>query len=187
MNLRGHGSFGFFGPQSFDLDTFDYTPTGVITNPGEISGTWSGRMLWGSGSIYLGDTKVGKIRRNFGISGWGRSSHTWSHTFSPEELAALDEDFEDGSVELRIVGNRWTLWGLWGLRLGETALTFAYAPVILDPEVPGDPGGGPTVIPDPEVPGGSNGAPVPEPATLLLVCSGLLGLAGYGRKKLFKK
>jgi len=31
-----------------------------------------------------------------------------------------------------------------------------------------------------------NGSPVPEPATLLLLSSGLIGLAGFGRKK-FKK
>ena len=42
-------------------------------------------------------------------------------------------------------------------------------------------------------PYGSGGAylevvtPVPEPASMLLIGSGLIGLAGYGRKKLFKK
>jgi hypothetical protein len=34
---------------------------------------------------------------------------------------------------------------------------------------------------------GSEGTPIPEPATMLLIGSGLIGLAGYGRKKFFTK
>jgi hypothetical protein len=55
-------------------------------------------------------------------------------------------------------------------------------PVVIGGGSPG-PGGGNSPGPDP----GPGPVPVPEPATVLLFVSGLLGLAGYGRRKFFKK
>ena len=57
-------------------------------------------------------------------------------------------------------------------------------PVVIGRGTPG-PGGGNS--PDPIPVPGPDPVPVPEPATLLLFVSGLLGLAGYGRRKFFKK
>lgn len=39
----------------------------------------------------------------------------------------------------------------------------------------------------PDTPGNGGGSPVPEPATMLLLGSGLAGIAAAGRKKLFKR
>ena len=44
-----------------------------------------------------------------------------------------------------------------------------------------------TSVATPAAPGGATGSHVPEPATILLLGSGLVGLAAAGRKKFFKK
>jgi len=38
-----------------------------------------------------------------------------------------------------------------------------------------------------QIGGGPEASPVPEPATLILLGAGLVGLVGVGRKKIFKK
>ena len=43
------------------------------------------------------------------------------------------------------------------------------------------------VTPVTQIGGGPEVSPVPEPATLVLLGAGLVGLVGVGRKKIFKK
>lgn len=55
-----------------------------------------------------------------------------------------------------------------------TNVSFQYGTALTEPNVPGDGGGG----------GGGGGGVIPEPGTFLLLGSGLVGLALYGRRKL---
>jgi hypothetical protein len=149
----------------------DSLPSQDITSA-TISGVWSGLIPQGSHIyLYAGDIQVADI---FSTTTGKRSrnrtstnSNNWSYTFSEAEEDALQGDFlDDGLVNLSIVGS---LGALKYLGLGKINFT------IVD------------VLPTPPGPSGSiaptNG--VPEPTTMLLLGSGLLGL--WGARKKFKK
>ena len=230
---RARGFWNFFSywgsrnqPSTSTLSTLNADISGEIVEA-TLSGTWSGSVGWRDHVyLYLGDTVVGDISSGRARWGWGifalfgrrgTTINNWSYNFSEDNLVALNNDFQDGSVVFRMVAKPsasshlrlgTTTLTLFDTVNGEITLTFdtvdGEITLTLDPVE-----GGKTLAIGPfEEPTENLSFSItdqsdfmnlsisitnqsnivnPEPSTMLLIGSGLIGLAGYGRRKFFRR
>ena len=99
-------------------------------------------------------------------------------TFIPDNTANNGTTYTGPGTDQLSGGN--TIIDIIGLNIPDTA-TYSFTLDILSGELGWQLFGYPTVT------DGNGSSSVPEPTTMLLLGSGLIGLAGYGRKKFFKK
>lgn len=130
----------------------------------------------------------------------GPLNSPWGLALSPGDFGDFSNDllvgnFGDGEINafdpltgkflgtmLDKNGNPIVIEGLWGLRFGNLGMDFDPNTLYFTAGIPGD-----GMVEDHGLFGSLKPTEVPEPATMLLLGSGLIGLVGYGRRRFFKK
>ena len=187
--IKGKASFK---PQKISIADFDYTLPGDITSA-SLELKWGSKNKWSPFwnlsqlDLYLDNILLIDFGQYF-KSLRGRDRFALAKSLRKGGMIDLDMSIDPADFDSLKDGAQLYLVGkpkfFKGLRLDDITLTIV-DPVFVDPVFYDGPGtqsnDGLGILFD-----GSSVAPVPEPSTMLLLGSGLIGLAGYGRKKFFK-